>query len=347
MNSVLKDGKEYQIPISRRESLVCLFSTITLFSSAWVLGGYSSFALNLLLIGGLCTFFLSIVPLPNSWNGYDGKHGNLKNFNRAFRSPFSWGCLLFLLYVYVQFLNPSVAIIVEGDSWGAASIQPPLGRAFPSSVRAEYAEMNALRSLIIHIGALSCSVGILVGIKRIKTILVLLWAFLMSGVLMGFVAILHKFSGSKLLLWIWESSNQNMWGSFVYRNQGAAFLILVSIVSGVLYFFHQSQIKEDNKGGPHFLCFLCMCLLFASIWLALSRGGIILGSMLILVFWMLSLIRFFILSKRGRLKNNLIKFSIIFSLVSILGILFMNEFSNWNEIEKRLNQSIVLKDEIN
>ena len=25
----------------------------------------------------------------------------------------------------------------------------------------------------------------------------------------------------------------------------------------------------------------------------------------------------------------------------------MNEFSNWNEIEKRLNQSIVLKDEIN
>ena len=81
-------------------------------------------------------------------------------------------------------------------------MKPPLGLNLPSSVKANYDTMNALRALVIQASALALACGILVGIQRRKAALIVLWSFVVSGVAMSFVAILQKLSGSDKIIWI-------------------------------------------------------------------------------------------------------------------------------------------------
>ena len=323
------------LPISRREWLVCSFACFTLVFTAWSFGGYRDWTLHLLFLGGVGTFLASILPLPQAWNGYDRQQGNLKNLKRLLFQPFFWVSLCFLIYILVQFANPSLEQVKGERTWWTEAIAPPLGMGFPSSVRADYSEMNALRAWVGHVAAFALALGIWIGIQRRKTALLLLWAFVASGVLMGFVAILHKFSGSSYLLWIVECTNENLWGSFAYRNQGAAYLILVSLISGLLYFFYLKRSREQlNEGGPHFLCFLFIFLLFGSICLALSKGGIILGSALIVFFSFLAFLQHVV----NLFKSGSWVLSFIFLMLMITGSLFMLQFFNLKEVEHRVSQ---------
>ena len=325
----------YGIPLSLREWLVCIFATLTLVFTAWSLGGYKTWALHLLFAGGLSTFLASVLPMPRSWNGYDQQHGNLRNFKRLLLQPFFWTGLFFLVYILIQYFNPSVVQVFGEKSWWVERMTPPLGANLPSSVKADYETMNALRTFVIQASAISLACGILVGIQRRKSALIILWSFVSSGLIMSFVAILQKLSRTYEILWFIQSSSPypKLWGTFVYRNQGAAFLILVLLISGTLYFFYLRRASRKLKtGGPHFLLFLFIFLLFSSVWLALSRGGIILGSILIVVFCLLAfghnLMRLF----RG---GSWIISALILMLIIVAGI-FMIRFSNWKEIDERV-----------
>ena len=179
-----------RVAISIREWLVCIFATLTLVFTAWSFGGYKNWALHLLFLGGLGTFLASILPMPKSWNGYDQLHGNLKNCKRLFAQPFYWASLCFLGYILIQYFNPSIVQVFGEKSWWVEPVIPPLGANLPSSVKADYGTMNALRTFVIHASAISLACGILVGIQRRKPALIILWSFVLSGVTMSFVAIL-------------------------------------------------------------------------------------------------------------------------------------------------------------
>lgn len=325
----------YGIPLSLREWLVCIFATLTLVFTAWSFGGYKTWALHLLFAGGLGTFLASVVPMPRSWNGYDQQHGNLKNFKRLLLQPFFWAGLCFLVYILIQYFNPSMVQVYGEKSWWVEPMTPPLGNNLPSSVKADYETMNALRTFVIQASAISLACGILVGIQRRKSALIILWFFVISGVTMGFVAILQKLSSPDKLLWIIDSANPNLWGTFAYRNQGAAYLILVAIIVGSLYFIYEKKIRfKNNKGGPHFLCFFFIFILFSSVWLALSRSGIILGGILAFIFMILTL--------KYTLKNlsihNIYFFIFFFILFPVIGVLFISNLSDWGSIEDRYNK---------
>lgn len=322
-----------RIPISLREWLVCIFAILTLVFTAWSLGGYKTWALHLLFAGGMGTFLASVIPMPRSWNGYDQQHGNLKNFKRLLLQPFFWAGLCFLAYILIQYFNPSVVQVFGEKSWWVERMRPPLGANLPSSVKADYETMNALRTFVIQASAISLACGILVGIQRRKSALIILWFFVISGVTMSFVAILQKLSGTDKILWFVNVLNENPWGTFAYRNQGAAFLILVLLISGMLYFFYERQLYSKLKqSGPHILIFLFIFILGGSIWLALSRGGIILGISLLIVFCVLAF---------GRRLRAIPSFSALASTATLLVIsliLLSNLiliFSDWEEINKR------------
>ena len=85
------------IPISIREWIVCFTSAFTLVATAWSLGGYKNWALSLLLIGSMSCFLASILPMTHSWNGSDGRHGNLKNLKRLLARPILGVCMLYTL----------------------------------------------------------------------------------------------------------------------------------------------------------------------------------------------------------------------------------------------------------
>ena len=322
-----------KVPVSIREWLVCTFSASTLVFTAWSFGGYETWALHLLFLGGLATFLVSVVPMPSSWNGFDQQHGNLKNLKRLLAQPFFWASLCLLGYILIQYFNPSIVQVYGEKSWWVEPMIPPLGSYLPSSVKADYNTMNALRTFVIQASSLALACGILVGIQRRKPALIILWSFVLSGVAMSFVAILQKLSGTDKILWFLECINNYFWGTFAYRNQGAAFLMLVLLISALLYFFYLRRANERLKnGGPHFLLFGFVILLLGSIWLALSRGGIILSVSLALVFCSIATAHHL----KKALEGRTIFYSIIFIGLFISGTIFIIQFSDWDVIDKRV-----------
>ena len=154
---------------------------------------------------------------------------------------------------------------------------------------------------------------------------------------MSFVAILQKLSGTEKLLWLVDVANTSPWGTFAYRNQ-AAFLILLLLIAGLLYFFYERRaIIKLKQGGPHQLLFFLILLLCSSLWLALSRGGIILGALL---FGICFLLLAFIAYLRGvRNGQSWIILAIFLSIAIVAGILFF-QLSDTKEIRKRITHSV-------
>ena len=270
--------------------------------------------------------------MPKSWNGHDELHGNLKNLRRLLVQPYFWAGMLFLGYILVQYINPSAVQAFDAKVWWLNPLTPPLGDNFPSSIKSSYSPMNALRAFVIHASAISLVCGIIVGIQRRKSALIILWAFILSGAAMGFIAILQKLSGTDKLLWLFEVSNPSFWGTFAYRNQAAGFLILIIALAGLLYFFYERKARRaDNTTGPHLFLILIIILTQGSIWLSLSRGGIILSLSIFVVFWILVFKNIRWSLHRYNLGRLLL---LTLVLVTVAGI-FVTNLSDWNEIQKR------------
>ena len=136
----------------------------------------------------------------------------------------------------------------------------------------------------------------------------------------------------KKILWVVDVANAKPWGTFAYRNQSAAFLLLVLLISGVLYFFYERKSSRKlETSGPHLLILLFIFILSGSIWLSLSRSGVILGSLLFGLFLILAFFNVFL---RGINFKSWITLVTFFTLL-FLGSIFIFKLSDWTEIKDR------------
>lgn len=279
---------------------------LTLAFTAWGLAGVQLWSLHTLLAGGLLTCLLSIVPMPSSWNGADGEHENGKNFKRLLRFPFFWFSSAFLVYILIQGLNPAWVQLHNDAGWWVEEIEAIAW--LPSGAKTSYDPMNAFRVLSSFGAAFTLVWGLWVGVRRRSSAIILLWALVLSGVGMAIVAILQKFSGADAVLWTVRSSNQNFWGTFFYRNEGVAYLTLIICACAALYFYHFNRAERRGlSGGPHLLLFVFVAVLYTSIGLALSRGGILFGGVMTACFLMAVAARW--------LFSNSVRNSILLTLV--------------------------------
>jgi O-antigen ligase len=275
--------------IRAREWLVAISGGATLAFTAWGLGGVQMWTLHVLLGGGLLTVSLAVCKVRLSRFPYFSL--SRQSLRRLISWPPFWLSFLFLLYLLIGALNSSVEVVRDERGWWVEAVQAPLATWLPSSVRSDYQPMNAWRALASFVAAFTLIWGLWSGLTRRKPVLLVLWCLLLSGVGMGLVAILQHLTDAKAVLWTFPSSNENFWGSFFYRNQGAAYLNLILVAAGVLFFYHAKRTRDfARSGGPHFLCFVFFALTAASIGLALSRGGILFGGILTVSFLVLLLL---------------------------------------------------------
>ena len=273
-------SEEVKVPaVALREWAVLCAGGLTLAFTAWSLSGVRLWSLHVLFFGGLLTFLLAILPLPAIWNGTDGQHGNVRNLKRLLRFPVFWLSLMFLVYLLIQGLNPAWIQMKNESGWWLEELEPIPW--LPSSVNSDYRSMNVFRVMVSFGATYLLVCGLWVGLQRRKSIVLLLWGFLLSGVSMGIVAILQKFTGADAVLWTVQSPNPNFWGTFFYRNEAVAYLALLISICGVLYFYHLKWSEQLGvSGGPHLLLFIFVAITYTSIVLALSRGGIIFGGLI-------------------------------------------------------------------
>lgn len=295
--------------------MVAASGGLTLAFTAWGVGGVEAWSLHVLLVGGLITLFLALGPcLETKTNSKpsggptdpDEKSGdgsvsasrlrwvffNGSGCLRLLRFPFFWLSFLFLAYLFLAAFNPGAEVLRDAErGWWVEAIPTPLGTELPTSVRSDYEPMNAWRVIVSFSATFSLVWGLWAGLTRRKPVLLVLWCLLVSGSGMAIMAILQHLSGADAVLWTIPSSNENFWGSFFYRNQGAAYLNLVLVVASFLFFYHAVKSRQHlRNGGPHFLCFVLFAACATSIGLALSRGGILFGLVLSLCFFVLLLV---------------------------------------------------------
>ena len=286
-SSVIEDRSRSRI--RAREWLVATSGGTTLAYTAWGLGGVQMWSLHVLLVGGL--FTLSSAVLNVRFSKFPYLSLSNQSLRRLISWPPFWLSFLFLLYLLIGALNPAAEVVRDERGWWVEAARAPLATWLPTSVRSDYQPMNAWRVIASFTATFTLIWGLWVGITRRKPVIFVLWCLLLSGACMGLVAILQHLTEARAVLWTFPSSNEHFWGSFFYRNQAAAYLNLILIASGVLFFYHAKRTRDFAKsGGPHFLCFAIFALTAASIGLALSRGGILFGGILTCVFLVLLVI---------------------------------------------------------
>ena len=313
-----------------REWLVAISGGATLAFTAWGLGGVQMWTLHVLLVGGLFTLSSAVINLRFS------KFPYFSLSNQTLRNLISWPpfwfSLLFLFYLLIGALNPAAEVVRDERGWWVEAVKAPLATWLPTSVSSDYQPMNAWRVLASFTAAFTLIWGLWAGLTQRKPILIVLWFLLLSGVGMGLVAILQHLTETNAVLWTFPSSNKHFWGSFFYRNQAAAYLNLILIASGVLFFYHAKRTREFSRsGGPHFLCFVFFALTAASIGLALSRGGILFGSILTCAF--LTLLVLFGLQSISQPRSFWL--SLIPVAILGLGALLVISYIDFEAIEER------------
>lgn len=292
--------------IAPREYAVSFAGGITLAASAWIFGGIELWSQHALLAGSALTFLLAICPMPKGWNGRDGEHSNRRNVIRLLQFPVFWFSLLLISYIVLQAFNPSWELMRNEKGWWVEEIDAI--DWLPTSVKGEYEQRSAFRALATFLSAIFLVWGLWVGIRRRRSALALLWVLVLSGTAMAIVAMIQQFTEADAVLWSIKSANKHFWGSFFYRNQAVAYLTLILVAAAALFFYHYNRSeKTGQSGGPHLLLFVMMALVFASIGLALSRGGILFSGVFMFCFLLLAFFRWLMaLSVRGSVLISLI-----------------------------------------
>ncbi|MGC6423397.1 MAG: O-antigen ligase family protein [Lentimonas sp.] len=205
-----------------------------------------------------------------------------ESIKRLIRFPAFWLSALFLIYISIQSFNPSI-IVVRGEAgWWVEARPAAIANWLPSGVKADFSQMNAFRVLEFFAASFLLMWGMWIGLSRRTSALIILWTLILSGSLMGFVAILQHLTGAEKVLGLYVSANEHFWGSFFYRNQGAAYLNLIMVAAAFLYFYYSKRAEvHGHQGGPHMLLFILIALTGVSVATALSRGGIIFGSVIL------------------------------------------------------------------
>ncbi|MFU8847801.1 MAG: O-antigen ligase family protein [Opitutales bacterium] len=318
--------------ISLREQAVALTGALTLAYTAWGFGGVIAWSLHVMLAGGLATFALAVLPLPQRVSQASGLSPQLASF---LRTPALYFAAAFLLYLAIAAWNPAWQIASDERGWWLESVTPPLAVWLPTSVAAPYEPMNAWRIFNMHLAAFSLAFGFYFGLSSRRSAQCVLWFFLINVALMAAVAIAQKYTGAEEVLWSLPSENPQFWGSFFYRNQGAAFLNWGIVIAGALYFYHSGRAREQGRsGGPHFLAFCLIGLIAASVGLALSRGGILFAAILVAAFLLLVLLDYLRTAFRSP-PALFLPLSLILATLLVLGLYQTYRSIDWQAVEQR------------
>jgi O-antigen ligase len=296
-----------------------------------------------MLAGGLLTLALALVPWPTpGWQESRDSKKNGAPRQRGSRAIFYvqlFFVAAFLIYLAIGALNPAWQIVSDERGWWLAAMEPPLADWLPTSVASTYEPMSAWRIFNMHLAAFSLALGLFAGLNRRTTVLWAVWAFVISVSAMACVAILQKYTSTESVLGVFKSENPRFWGSFFYRNQAVAYLNWGIVIAGVLYFYHARRTREEGRsGGPHFLAICLVGLIAVSVALALSRGGILFGAVLVLVFIMLVAIDYLSHAFAQLSRHTIWAISTITLILVLLlfsGLFQAQKAIDWQAIETR------------
>jgi len=308
-----RQRKRSRYPYTRKEKTIVALVCVQLTFSIWALALtqlWSQWVFTLLSFAGL-TFAL----LPQFYTNPSLRDPRLESnpsCQRLLRYPVFWSGLLLIIYMLVQSCNPAFGYEETTGYWRSFPITHI--EWLPSGISSPFSKMNAQRLTLMIGGAWMMQCYLKVGIVRRNSFITILWVVVANFILLGILTIAQKQTHAPGIFWTLEVM-PNFIGSIPYNNRAAAILMMGMVLAMALYFLHLKAMRmELRHSGPHLVVLLVIVFIFGLLWSTQSQGGVILSSLLLGIFLLLTLI------PSLRDGSTLVHKTILFFSMVLLGV---------------------------
>jgi O-antigen ligase len=209
----------------------------------------------------------------------DGRTFRIAPWRLLIRLPLFWLTVAVFAYAAVQALNPAWAYRQSVTHWWLER-QPAIAW-LPSGVEAPFERMNAWRKIFIWASPLLAGCAIWLGITRRRTAQALLVTLVVNATLVGVYAITQQAAGMKKIFWHFDfPQSSGPFGSFVYKNHAAAYLLVAFAAAcglAIASYLRGSARGARSTPAP-VLGFLAVVIAVATVF-SLSRLGAVLTAL--------------------------------------------------------------------
>lgn len=242
----------------------------------WALGTMHVWSQLLSLLLALCALLLALSPRNYTARHTDGPAYQLHTWPKLLKFPLFWLGLAFFIYVAIQAMNPAWEYVRSTTHWWLRALQPM--KWLPSSLDTPFAQMNAWRQLMIWVAPWLALCAAWIGLTRRASAQFLVITMALNGLLVAGFGLVQKFSGTKLLYWTYDFPGAHGFGSFVYKNHAAAFLLVALAINlSLAIWFARRGRRLQQRSTPAPLFVLASLVICVALIVSQSRLGALLG----------------------------------------------------------------------
>ena len=324
-------AKEYALhPLEKALAIVVIALLVFL---PWALGGMKLWAQQIAFGLAALAFVLALIPRTYDDRYHAGGNLRLYMWPKLLRFPIFWLGLAYFAIILIQIANPAWTFRSSSAGWW---LEPQAHVAWlPHGVEGTpFAKMNGWRTLLIQTGVWLLACALWVGIVRRRTLLIILVTLVINAVLLGGVAVAQRISGTDDILWFVPSPNV-IWGTFFYRNHGAAwFNLMVAAGFSLAAWFQLRALRSFAKSSP--AAAVAFLALFLGIMVAVShsRGGVLALSGFLVAFFVVYAVRHLTLPAYPRRGLVLGVLGVMFAAFITIGLVQLDAKGTWGRMEQ-------------
>ncbi len=284
-----RQRKRSRYPYTRKEKTIVLLVCTQLTFAIWALALTTLWSqIVFTIISGFGLLFALLPQFYAKPSQKDPRLNFQNSLHRLTHYPVFWSGLLLLMYMLVQSLNPAYGYDSDPEFWRAYPIDHIAW--LPSGIASPFHAMNAQHLMLIFSGAWLMQCMLKVGIIRRNSFITILWVIVFNFIALGILSIAQKQSNAEEVFWLY-SVVPNFVGSIPYNNRAANLFIMGLTLAMALYFLHLKAMRMQLRhSGPHLVVLIAIVFIFGLLWTTQSRAGVILGSLLLAAFLLLTLI---------------------------------------------------------
>ena len=269
-------GERARLPLHRAECQLIVVLAAHLCFLPWALG--TMHVWSQWVSFGLAIFELGLALRARSHEERERR----RPLSQLLHFPVFWIGLLFLVYLAIQGLNPSLRYTRTEVSWWLESVKniPWL----PTSIEAPFETSNPWRQLVIYGSSWMVACSAWVGLTRRRSWRILLVVLATNAVALGAVLLIQRAAGDGRLPGpLGEfTERSDLTATFVYHNHAGTYLGLMTFAAVALATWGYDQgVRTQKKSTPAAALALLALFLVGSVLFTLSRGAsIVLAGML-------------------------------------------------------------------
>jgi O-antigen ligase len=233
--------------VDTREKIITALLAAWLIFQPWAFGTMHVWSQATAVTLAAAAFLLAILPhvteVPHS-----GERIRVYPAKLIVRLPVFWLFLGLASYLVIQNLNPAWSYRASATHWWMTKVAPITW--LPSGIDAPFDRMNGWRKLMIWASPFLAGCAAWLGVWHRRTARLLVVLIACNAVAVALFGIAQKYSGSGLIYWRF-AFKADVFGCFVYRNHGAAYLIVALAALGGLALWHARRgIERHERSTP-------------------------------------------------------------------------------------------------